>query len=510
VDADSTFRVTVLFALAAVVAVALTFRSSRLSQFYVAGREIMPAVNGAGMFASILLPVALVLGLQSEAGNASALGLAGVLGLLVSAAIFAPYLRNFGGYSLPDFFGERFGEAARIVAVLLIVLCSLPLLVVALSSLATFAAILFGLAPATSIWMVAALLVVCAMFGGTRAVSFNQALLGALLLAAALVSVVMSKWQGNSVQDHAAVGAAVSAFSLREGADRIGSIVTVATAASCFPHVLMHSFVTPTMRDARISFLWAAGFLALFSLGAIAEPEIFKILLPGVPFTRKSVALPFCVLAANLAIALGLLIALANSLGHDLHYKTFHRMATQSRQLAVLRALLVAAAGVAALIALSGVDLSDWATGSLSLAAAAFFPALALGLWWRRTNQSGAVAGMSAAVALALFYLFAPYYFPVQFYEAMSGLSGGPQDQWPHYLAMKHAANLVDGFAKQAAVDAWIDEARKFANWGGVDRHYAAVFAVPLGFIVAIVVSLSTARPVANFRIFTEPRPAED
>ena len=118
---------------------------------------------------------------------------------------------------------------------------------------------------------------------------------------------------------------------------------------------------------------------------------------------------------------------------------------------------------------------------------------------------------IAAGVALALFYLFAPYYFPVQFYEAMRGLSGAAQDQWPHYLTLREAANLADGYAKQAAIDAWINEARKFASWGGVDRHYAALFAIPLGFVVAIVVSLCTARPSVDVENFVgELRGAED
>jgi cation/acetate symporter len=494
-----------LFALAAVVAIAVSFASGRLSQVYVAGREIAPAANGAGIFASIVLPIALIVELQAEAGNALVFGFAGVLGLSLSAAIFAPYLRSFGGYSLPDFFGERYGAAARIIALLSLILCSLPLLVVALSSLAALAVALFDFAPVTAIWMVAALLVVCTLFAGMRAVSFNQAALGVLLLVAALVAVAEIKWQGSGVQD---AGAAISAFSLRDGADRIGLVVTIAAAAACFPHVLMHSFVTPTVRGARVSFLWGAMFLALLSLAAVAAPEIFKATLSP---TLKGAPLLFCALAANLAIALGLLIAVANSLGYDFYFESFDRMATQSRQLAVLRLMVVVVAALSALIALTGCDLRDWAAGSLSLAGAAFFPALVLGLWWRRTNQAGAIAGMVAGVALALFYLFAPYYFPVQFYEAMRGLSGAAQDQWPHYLTLKQAANLADGYAKQAAIDAWINEARNFASWGGVDRHYGAVFAVPLGFVVAIVVSLCTARPSVDVENFVgELRGGED
>jgi cation/acetate symporter len=511
VDAETVIKLSTLFVIAAVAAVALTFRAVRLSQFYVAGREIAPAANGAGIFASIVLPIALISGLRLDEGNALILGLAGALGLLVSAAIFAPYLRSFGGYSLPDFFGERYGEAARILAVLFLILCSLPLLVVALSSLAMHAAALFDLASTEAIWTVAAFLVLCALFGGMRAVSFNQAALGILLLAAALVAIGVIKWQGSGAQDHVAAGAAVSAFSFRESANQIGLVVTIAAAAACLPHVAMHSFVTPTARGARISFLWGALFLALFSLAAAMEPEIFKSLLPDARSTLKAAPLLFCALSANLAIALGLLIAVANSLGHDLFFKMLDRTAPQSRQLVVLRTMLVIVAATAALMASTGHDCSDWAVGSLSLAAAAFFPALLLGLWWRRTNQAGIIAGMAAAVLLTAFYFLAPDYFPVQFYEAMRGLSGAAQDQWPHYLTVKQAANLADGTAKQAAIDAWINEARKFANWGGVDRHFGAVFAIPLGFVVAIVVSLCTAKPPAQVGNFvTQLRKAED
>jgi cation/acetate symporter len=287
--------------------------------------------------------------------------------------------------------------------------------------------------------------------------------------------------------------------------------LTIAGGASCFPHVLMHGFLARTVKTARTSFLWGALFLALLSLTAATEPEIFKAVLPGSVSRLKGASFLFCTFAANLAIALGLLIAISNALGHDLYFKALQRMATQARQRAVLRVMLIIVATVTALVALTGREMSDWATASFSLAAAAFLPALVLGIWWRRTNRAGAVAGMVAGVALALFYFLAPYHFPVRFYEAMSGLSGASQDQWPHYLTLKQAAILADGYAKQAAVDAWVNEARSFARWYGVDRHYAAVFAVPFGFLVTIVVSLCTARPPVDMENFVgELRGAED
>jgi len=499
VEWSSALKLTILLALAAVVAFSLTRQSSRLSQFYVAGRELPWLANGLGIMASMVLPLSLVLNLYQQTGDALVVGLSGVAGLLVSAAIFVPYLRGFGGYTLPDFFAERYGEAARLITVFFLILCSLPLLVVAVASLAGLAAPFFDLAPTPAIWAAASFLVVCTILGGMRAVALNQAALGVLLLAAALGAIAALGWQGGGAQDGDGVGAASLAFSLRDGADPIAMALTIAAGAACFPHVLMHGFLTPTVTSARVSFLLGAASLALLSLIAASEPDILKAVLPESVSKLKSAPFFLCVFAANLAIALGLLITISHAIGHDLYFKTLQPMATQARQLAVLRLMLIIVAAVTALIALTGSEMSDWATGSLSLAGAAFFPALVLGIWWGRTNQAGAISGMVAGVALALFYFL---YFPVQFYEATSGLSGASQDQWPHYLMLIQAASLGDGTAKQAAVDAWMNGAREFATWGGVDRHYGAVFDVPLGFLVTIIVSLCTARAPADIENF--------
>jgi cation/acetate symporter len=45
---------------------------------------------------------------------------------------------------------------------------------------------------------------------------------------------------------------------------------------------------------------------------------------------------------------------------------------------------------------------------------------------------------------------------------------------------------------------AWEEKARALANWGGVDRACAALFAVPAGFLVTIMVSLVTPAPPAD------------
>jgi len=57
-------------------------------------------------------------------------------GVLLIALFVAPYLRKFGGYTVPDFLGERFGgTGVRPLAVLAVILCSFPALALALMGL---------------------------------------------------------------------------------------------------------------------------------------------------------------------------------------------------------------------------------------------------------------------------------------------------------------------------------------------------------------------------------------
>ncbi len=49
---------------------------------------------------------------------------------------------------------------------------------------------------------------------------------------------------------------------------------------------------------------------------------------------------------------------------------------------------------------------------AFSLAMAGNFPALIMGVWWKRTTTTGAICGMIAGFGLCLFYLVVTRYFP--------------------------------------------------------------------------------------------------
>ena len=129
-------------------------------------------------------------------------------------------------------------------------------------------------------------------------------------------------------------------------------------------------------------------------------------------------------LAAALSTADGLLLAIANALSHDIYYKMIDQNAPTARRLVVSRVLLVIVAIAAAYVASTKpADILAMVSWAFSLAAAGLFPALVLGVWWKRANSAGAIAGMIAGFGLCLYYLLGTRYGAIGFYEMWSGLS---------------------------------------------------------------------------------------
>ena len=130
-------------------------------------------------------------------------------------------------------------------------------------------------------------------------------------------------------------------------------------------------------------------------------------------------------LAAALSTADGLLLAIANALSHDIYYKMIDQNAPTARRLIVSRILLVVVVAMAAAYVASTKpsDILAMVSWAFSLAAAGLFPALVLGVWWKRANAPGAVAGMIAGFGLCLYYLLGTRYGAVSFYETWGWLS---------------------------------------------------------------------------------------
>jgi cation/acetate symporter len=233
------------------------------------------------------------------------------------------------------------------------------------------------------------------------------------------------------------------------------------------PHVMMRYFTTPSVKAARKSVGWSLFFIFLLYSSAPMLATLSKLSLmdPSLPtgIIGKSIAdvqaidwyqnwnqanlmfisdfnsngtlelneffmggkavvlatpeiagLPYVIsglvaaggMAAAMSTADGLILAIANALSHDLYYKIIDPKAETAKRLLVARVLLVvigfAAATIAAMeiqgILGSVIWAFDFAMSGL------FFP-LVLGVWWKRANKEGAVAGMALGLISGTAYL---------------------------------------------------------------------------------------------------------
>jgi cation/acetate symporter len=112
-------------------------------------------------------------------------------------------------------------------------------------------------------------------------------------------------------------------------------------------------------------------------------------------------------LAAALSTAAGLLLAIASSISHDLLKGVLMPHITEKQE---LRASRIAMAGAIAVAGYLGFNPPDFAAGTVALAfglaASSIFPALMMGIFSKRINKEGAIAGMIAGITVTLLYVF--------------------------------------------------------------------------------------------------------
>jgi cation/acetate symporter len=234
------------------------------------------------------------------------------------------------------------------------------------------------------------------------------------------------------------------------------------------PHILMRYFTTKSVRAARNSVAWSLFFIFLlyFTAPALATFTKLQILDPNLAtsiigksvesvmalewiqkwnevkmlaisdvngdgivqlnefFMRADIVvlatpeiagLPYVIsglvaaggMAAAMSTADGLLLAIANALSHDLYYKIIDPKAETKKRLIVARVLLIFIGALGAFVAsmkLTGI-LGAVAWAFCFAMSGLFFP-LVLGVWWKRANRAGAIAGMAIGLGVGTAYLY--------------------------------------------------------------------------------------------------------
>jgi cation/acetate symporter len=201
-------------------------------------------------------------------------------------------------------------------------------------------------------------------------------------------------------------------------------------------------------------------------------------------------------LAAALSTADGLLLAIANALSHDIYYKMISPNASTATRLIVARILLVLVAFAAAYTASTKpADILSMVAWAFSLAAAGIFPALVMGIWWKRATTAGAIAGMILGFGICVYYLVGTRYYAVSFHELWGWLGTATEAQKAQFATLKQAWVAAPEAGKAAAYAALDRHAQVIASWWGVRNISAGLFGLPVGFIAIWIVSMMTPAP---------------
>lgn len=160
--------------------------------------------------------------------------------------------------------------------------------------------------------------------------------------------------------------------------------------------------------------------------------------------------------AAALSTAAGLLLVISTSISHDLLKKQIWPSISEKGELIAARSAAFTAILVAGYF---GINPPDYVAATVALAfglaAASFFPAIFMGIFYKRMNSHGAIAGMVTGLGITIFYI-------LKFkFELFGG--GGPDDWWfgvsPEgfgtfgMLANFAAALIVSYFTKEPPVE---------------------------------------------------------
>ena len=169
-------------------------RTTDANEYYVAGRRVPALYNGMAtaadwMSAASFIGLAGTLYLQGYAGLAYVMGWTG--GYVLVAVLLAPYLRQFGRYTIPDFLAARYGRGApRLIGVAAAVLCSFVYLVAQIYGVGLITTQLTGVDFVLGIFLGLGGVLACSFLGGMRAVTWTQVAQYIILIIAYLVPVV--------------------------------------------------------------------------------------------------------------------------------------------------------------------------------------------------------------------------------------------------------------------------------------------------------------------------------
>jgi cation/acetate symporter len=507
------------------IGIAIWARAGSTSDFYAAGGQVPPVMNGMATAADWMSAASFIsmAGLISNMGYGGGLFLMGWTGgYVLLAMLLAPYLRKFGKFTVPQFIGDRFySKSASTVAVLCLLTASLTYIIGQMTGVGVAFSRFLGVSSDTGIYVGQAIVFVYAVFGGMKGITYTQVAQYLVLISAYIIPAIFISLQLTGMPiPQLGLGSTMSGtdISLLARLDQVVTELgfgkyTTTTAGSTLnmfvytmslmigtaglPHVIMRFFTVPTVAAARSSAGWALVFIALLyttapAVAAMAKYNLNATVTPGIK-TNADLYLPESNLkhedrpdwmkrwektgllkwedknadgriqyyndkttnaeakakaeaagwkgseltvnadiivlanpeiallpnwvialvaagglAAALSTAAGLLMAISSAISHDLVKGVFMPNISEKQELLAGKISMAVAIVIAGWL---GLNPPGFAAGTVALAfgiaASSLFPAIMMGIFSKKMNKEGAMAGMLAGLFITLFYVFA-------------------------------------------------------------------------------------------------------
>lgn len=288
-------------------------RTAEVNEYYVAGRVVPAFYNGMAtgadwMSAASFIGMAGSLYFGGYSGLAFVLGWTG--GYVLVSILMAPYLRKFGQFTVPDFFGARYGgNVARALAVVVLITASFTYVVAQIVGVGIITARFLDISFQVACFVGLIGILLCSMLGGMKAVTWTQVAQYIILIIAYLIPVVvlsakvtgipipqimygqaLEKIAGyektyNVLQHYSsAFTDAKGAYSATAMWNFFALILCLMVGTASLPHILMRYFTTPSVKQARDSVAWSLFFIFMLyftapAYAAFAKLEVYQNLI---------------------------------------------------------------------------------------------------------------------------------------------------------------------------------------------------------------------------------------
>ena len=273
------------------IGIAVWARAGSTSEFYSAGGNVSPVINGMAIGADWMSAASFI----SMAGLIANMGFGGGLflmgwtgGYVLLAMLLAPYLRKFGKFTVPSFMAARYySSGAALVGVLCLLAASLTYIIGQMTGVGVAFSRFLGVSNSTGIYIGMGIVFMYAVFGGMKGITYTQVAQYCVLISAYTVPAIFISMQltGNPLPqlglgsgfvgtdmsllaklDQVVTGLGFGKYTTQMPGSMLNMFVytvSLMIGTAGLPHVIMRFFTVASVKDARYSAGYALIFIAL-------------------------------------------------------------------------------------------------------------------------------------------------------------------------------------------------------------------------------------------------------